>query len=87
MVERIRQVGEEQQRQEVHAERVRRLEKANRRITQRINLFQEILIPDTVKNIRRIRIVLGDAEMSAVVRSKIAKSLHEKKRRKAGGMP
>jgi V/A-type H+/Na+-transporting ATPase subunit D len=86
LVERVRQVGEQQQRVAVHAERVRRLEKANRRITQRINLFQEILIPDTEKNIRRIRIVLGDAEMSAVVRSKIAKALHEKKHRKAGGM-
>jgi V/A-type H+-transporting ATPase subunit D len=80
-------VGEQQQRVGVQAERVRQLEKANRRITQRINLFQEILIPDTERNIRRIRIVLGDAEMSAVVRSKIAKSLHEKKRAKAGRVP
>jgi len=80
LVESIQRAGEQKKRVEVLQERVARLTRANRRITQRINLFQEILIPQAEKNLRRIRIVLGDAEMSAVVRSKIAKALHERKR-------
>jgi len=68
---------------QVETERVRRLERADRRITQRINLFEKILIPGAQENIRRIRIFLGDAEMAAVVRSKIAKGIHERKRRNA----
>lgn len=80
LVEAIQRVGEQNKRVQILEERVARLARANRRITQRINLFQEILIPEAEKNIRKIRIVLGDAEMSAVVRSKIAKALHERKR-------
>ncbi len=85
LVESIQRVAEQKKRVQVLTERVTLLARANRRITQRINLFQEILIPETEQNIRRIRIVLGDAEMSAVVRSKIAKALHERKRNKHPG--
>jgi V/A-type H+-transporting ATPase subunit D len=49
------------------------LERAVRRITQRVNLFEKILIPRTRKNIHRIQVYLGDAERAAVVRSKVAK--------------
>jgi len=85
LVESIQRVAEQKKRVQVLTERVTLLARANRRITQRINLFQEILIQETEQNIRRIRIVLGDAEMSAVVRSKIAKALHERKRNKHPG--
>lgn len=70
---------------EVAGERVRRLEVAVRRITQRVNLFEKILIPEAQKDIQRIRIFLGDQERDSVVRSKIAK----RKRLKlaAGGAP
>jgi V/A-type H+-transporting ATPase subunit D len=64
----------------VAAERVRRLEQAVRRTTQRVNLFDKILIPTTKKNIKRIQIFLGDTERAAVVRSKIAKARHIKQR-------
>jgi V/A-type H+-transporting ATPase subunit D len=59
---------------QVAAERVRLLEIAERRITQRVNLFDKILIPTTKKNIQRIQIFLGDAEREAVVRSKLTKA-------------
>jgi len=65
---------------QVAAERARNLEHAVRRITQRVNLFEKILIPTAKKNIQRIQIFLGDAERSAVVRSKIAKAINQKKR-------
>jgi len=49
------------------------LDIALRKVTQRVNLFEKVLIPRARNNIRRIRIFLGDAERAAVVRSKIAK--------------
>ena len=55
-------------------------ELAVRRITQRVNLFEKILIPTAKHNIQRIQIFLGDAERSAVVRSKLAKRINQKKR-------
>ena len=54
--------------------RVERLELAARRITQRVNLFEKVLIPQAEENVRRIVIFLSDQERAAVVRSKIAKS-------------
>lgn len=53
--------------------RVSLLEQAVRKVTQRVNLFEKVLIPRTQSNIKRIRIALSDAERAAVVRSKIAK--------------
>ena len=54
-------------------QRVEILEKGVRQITQRVNLFDKILIPRTQKNIQRIQVYLGDSERTAVVRSKVAK--------------
>jgi V/A-type H+-transporting ATPase subunit D len=53
------------------------LEAAVVRITQRVNLFEKVLIPQTRENIRRINVYLGDAERSAVVGAKIAKKKRE----------
>ncbi len=61
---------------QVRQERVERLDYAARRITQRVNLFEKVLIPRTQENIRRIVIFLSDQERAAVVRSKIAKGKH-----------
>jgi V/A-type H+-transporting ATPase subunit D len=49
------------------------LDAALRKVTQRVNLFEKVLIPRSEENIRKIRIFLSDAERAAVVRSKIAK--------------
>lgn len=49
------------------------LDAAVRTIAQRVNLFDKVLIPDSRRNIKRIRISLADAEKAAVVRSKISK--------------
>ena len=61
---------------QVRQERVKRLNQQVRRITQRVNLFEKVLIPRAEENIKRIRIGLGEEERSAVVRSKIAKKKH-----------
>ncbi len=68
---------------EVAGERVRQLDRAVRRITQRVNLFDKILIPNAKRDIQRIRIFLGDQERDSVVRSKLAKAKHRKLAAKA----
>ncbi|MBU1534977.1 V-type ATP synthase subunit D [Myxococcota bacterium] len=42
--------------------------------TQRINLYEKVLIPDTRENIRKIKVYLGDQQTAAVCRAKIAKN-------------
>ena len=61
---------------QVRQERAARLNQQVRRITQRVNLFEKVLIPRAKENIKRIQIGLGEQERSAVVRSKIAKRKH-----------
>ncbi len=56
------------------------LQQAVRRITQRVNLFEKILIPQAQQNIKKIQVFLGDAERAAVVRAKLAK------RKRQGGI-
>jgi V/A-type H+-transporting ATPase subunit D len=65
--------------EQLEEERVRRLDEAVRKITQRVNLFEKVLIPTAQNNILRIRIYLGDAERAAVVRSKIVKAKRQQK--------
>ena len=85
VVDRLKEVAEERTRLLVLAERERILELHERRTTQRVNLFEQILIPTAKRNIQRIRIFLGDAERAAVVRSKLAKAKQEKARNAALG--
>ncbi len=77
LVEQLKQMVEQKTRIEVAAERVRLIEQAERRITQRVNLFDKILIPTAKKNIKKIQIYLADAERAAVVRSKITKRMRK----------
>ncbi|MCU0838896.1 MAG: V-type ATP synthase subunit D [Rhodospirillales bacterium] len=62
---------------EVAEKRLAGLEKAVARVTQRVNLFDKVLIPQTQTNIRRINVYLGDAERAAVAAAKIAKRKRE----------
>jgi V/A-type H+-transporting ATPase subunit D len=57
----------------VNEQRLSLLDKAVQTITQRVNLFDKVLIPETESNIKRIKIYLSDEQMASVVRSKIAK--------------
>ena len=60
-------------RYQVLQQRLEILEIAVKKTTQRVNLFDKVLIPRTRDNIRRIQIQLSDAEKAAVVNAKIAK--------------
>lgn len=59
---------------QVYRQRVRRMEGALRRVSQRVNLFEKMLIPNARRDIARIKIYLSDVERAAVVTSKIAKA-------------
>jgi len=81
LVDELSQMLELQVQLAVQERRVALLDEAVRKVTQRVNLFEKVLIPRARENIKRIRIYLADAERAAVVRSKIAK-----RKRAAAGM-
>ncbi len=59
---------------QVEERRVELLDAAVRIITQRVNLFDKVLIPRTQENIKRIKIHLSDAERAGVINAKLAKN-------------
>ena len=73
MVEELCVIMELKLRAQVEQQRVRLLDVAVRTITQRVNLFDKVLIPRARSNIKRIKIYLADAERAAVINSKISK--------------
>lgn len=58
---------------DVARERVRRVETAMLRVTQRVNLFERVMIPRAKQTIAQIRLHLGEAERAAVVQAKLSK--------------
>ena len=58
---------------EVLEEQVRLLEAELTATSQRVNLFEKVKIPETLKNIKKISVYMADQQVSAVVRSKISK--------------
>jgi len=59
---------------QVEKRRLELLNSAVKTITQRVNLFDKVLIPRAQKNIKRIKIHLSDAERAGVVIAKLAKN-------------
>jgi V/A-type H+-transporting ATPase subunit D len=70
---------------EVYRERVARMQGAVRRVSQRVNLFEKVLIPNAKRDIAHIQIFLSDVERAAVVTSKIAKAKRARERAAAAG--
>lgn len=50
------------------------LEKEWREVSIRVNLFEKILIPRAIENIKTIKVFLGDQQLAAVSRAKVAKT-------------
>jgi V/A-type H+-transporting ATPase subunit D len=71
--QRLRQMLKLRVRVQVEERRLALLEQAVKTITQRVNLFDKVLILRARQNIKRIQIHLSDMATAAVVRSKIAK--------------
>jgi V/A-type H+/Na+-transporting ATPase subunit D len=59
----------------VQQQRLTILNMAVKKVTQKVNLFDKVLIPKSLHNIRKIRLSLSDAERADVVRAKITKQL------------
>lgn len=59
------------------------LEKELREVSIRVNLFEKILIPRARRNIKKIKVFLGDQELAAVSQAKVAKGKIEAHREKA----
>lgn len=58
----------------VEEEKKRALLKELSEVSIRVNLFEKILIPRTIGNIKKIAIFIGDQELGAVAQAKVAKS-------------
>ncbi len=54
-------------------EKKKALEKELREVSIRVNLFEKIMIPRTLTNIKKIKVFLGDQQLAAVATSKVAK--------------
>ncbi len=61
-------------------EKKRALEKELRSVSIRVNLFEKVLIPRSTANIKKIRIFLGDQQLSAIAQAKVAKKKIEMKK-------
>ena len=77
VAERLKEVLKLRVEAQVTRRQVALLDAAVTKVTQRVNLFDKVLIPRAKANIRRIDIALGDLERAAVVNSKIAKRKKE----------
>ena len=64
----------------VAREKKERLEKELREVSIRVNLFEKVMIPRTQKNIKKIKVFLGDQELAAIAQAKVAKNKIMQKR-------
>jgi V/A-type H+-transporting ATPase subunit D len=70
----LRQLTEMQAQVQVVQELKQALEKELREVSIRVNLFEKILIPRALKNIKKIKVFLGDQQLAAVSQAKVAKA-------------
>ncbi|MCB1112260.1 MAG: V-type ATP synthase subunit D [Chlamydiales bacterium] len=70
----LRRVAEAKAEVEVAEEKKAALEKELREVSIRVNLFEKVLIPRSLANIKKIKVFLGDQELAAVSQAKVAKS-------------
>jgi len=73
LVQLLKQAMEIRINRRVMERRLELLASAAKVVSQRVNLFERVLIPKTEANIQRIRIALSDSERASIVRAKIAK--------------
>ena len=69
----LREISRQEAELKILEEEYELLSRELTKVTQRVNLFEKVKIPETRENIRRIRIALGDRQTAQVARAKIAK--------------
>jgi V/A-type H+-transporting ATPase subunit D len=72
-MEKVRDFVTAKEKVKVAQEKKEALEKELREVSIRVNLFEKVLIPRALENIKKIRIFLGDLQLSAVAQAKVAK--------------
>ncbi|KIC74745.1 V-type ATP synthase subunit D [Neochlamydia sp. EPS4] len=70
----VRGLAEAQVKIDIAQEKKAALENELREVAIRVNLFEKILIPRALSNIKKIKVFLGDQLLAAVSRAKVAKS-------------
>ncbi len=60
------------------------IEKELREVSIRVNLFEKVMIPNALKNIKVIKVFLGDQQLAAVARAKVAKTKIEERKATRG---
>jgi len=70
----LRQLAEANVRIKIAQEKKEALEKEWREVSIRVNLFEKILIPRAMANIKKIKVFLGDQQLAAVSQAKVAKA-------------
>ncbi len=77
--EKLQQLMRLREQRKVLARRKSALEKELREVSIRVNLFEKVLIPRAQQQIRRIKIFLGDQQLSAVAQAKVSKQKIQKR--------
>lgn len=76
--EMVRDLATAREKISIAEEKRRALEKELREVSIRVNLFEKILIPRSLENIKKIKIFLGDQQLAAVAQAKVAKGKLER---------
>jgi V/A-type H+/Na+-transporting ATPase subunit D len=79
----LRALAELREQIKITQEQKSALEKEWREVSIRVNLFEKILIPRAFENIRMIKVFLGDQQLAAVSRAKVAKAKIEANKKAA----
>ena len=85
LVQDLREMASAKAKVMIAEEKKEAIEKELREVSIRVNLFEKNLMPRAKKNIRKIKVFLGDQELAAVGQAKVAKSKIEKKKRLHAG--
>lgn len=83
LVQEMRMLKEAWVKIQIAEEKKEALEKELRDVSIKVNLFEKILIPRASKNIKKIKIFLGDQQLAAVSQAKAAKTLIEEQKKNA----
>lgn len=79
----MRSLASAQTRTMIAREKKTALEKELRDVSIRVNLFEKILIPRSLRNIKKIKVFLGDQQLAAVSQAKVAKAKIEERKHAA----
>lgn len=80
MIAGLRKVATSWIKVQIAQEKKSALEKELRQVSIRVNLFEKILIPRALANIKKIKVFLGDMQLAAVSQAKVAKRKIEERK-------